>query len=75
MIEIVNKGSLDGVEHKYTVYINPYGMHENRKVMCHFKHKQKDGLAECLRKAADALDVRALKENLPKGEILPPLKE
>ena len=75
MIEIVNFGSVDEIEHKYTVFINPYGLNENRKVMCHFTHQQKDGLAECLRKAADALDKRAVKENLLKSEPLPPIEE
>jgi len=75
MIEIVNEGSLDGVQHKYTLYINPYGMNQNRKVMCHFKHQQKDGLAECLRKAAEALDAREINENLPKGGFLPPMNQ
>jgi len=75
MIEIVNFGSLDGIGHKYTVFINSYGLNENRKVMCHFTHQQKDGLAECLRRAAEALDKRALHEKLPKGENLPLLKE
>jgi len=75
MIEIVNFGSLDGIEHKYTLFINPYGLNQNRKVMCHFTHQKKDGLADCLRKAADALDERAIQENLTKGDPIPPIEE
>lgn len=51
MIAIINDGSnpaKDGLHH-YRVQIND-------KVICEFDHVRGDGLAECLRKAAAAVD-------------------
>jgi hypothetical protein len=51
MIAIINTGNnplLTGV-HEYKVQIN-------YKVICKFKHLREEGLAVCLRKAADAVD-------------------
>ncbi len=32
-----------------------YEVRINRELICHFHHKRSDGLATCLRKAADAV--------------------
>lgn len=57
MIAIINKGGpADGVC-TYTVGIN-------REVIATFEHDRRDGLATCLRKAADAVDTVPVEEGL-----------
>lgn len=49
MIAIINRGGDQEGVCSYTVSIN-------KKVVASFTHNRYDGLAECLRKAADAVD-------------------
>lgn len=59
MIAIVNIGGgdpddLGGWRH--------YEVRINKQVICRFRHKRSDGLAVCLRKAADSVDEHQLQE-------------
>ena len=49
MIAIINRGGPEDGVCTYSVGIN-------KRVLTTFKHNRKDGLAVCLRKAADAVD-------------------
>jgi hypothetical protein len=55
MIAIVNLGPIRGADmlgpHRYEVRIN-------RAPVCRFEHKRSAGLADCLRKAADAVAMK-----------------
>ena len=71
MIEIVNEGSDGSGETRYSLSINPYGLNHNKKLMARFSHRREDGLAECLRKAAEALDKRAENEGFCPSKVPP----
>ena len=49
MIAIINRGGLDDGVCTYSVGIN-------KRIIAMFEHDRRDGLATCLRKAADAVD-------------------
>lgn len=51
MIAIINDGTNSNITglHRYRVQIN-------NELICEFDHVREDGLAECLRKAADAVE-------------------
>lgn len=58
MIAIVNMGPRTddpGGERTYEVKINS-------KVICTFQHYRREGLAECLRRAAEAVEVKDLND-------------
>ena len=57
MIAIVNDGKVRGATgvHGYRVQIND-------RVICTFEHLREDGLAECLRKAAQAVEESGVTE-------------
>lgn len=67
MIAIVNLGPVrkaDALgEHRYEVRIN-------RAPVCRFKHRRSDGLAKCLRVAADAVHAKDVEKllQLVKGD-------
>lgn len=72
MIAIINispdEASLTG--------INKYRVQINRKVICEFEHNRThDGLAQCLRDAADAVDAHRNKSNITPDSILALLGE
>lgn len=52
MIAIVNVGPQD----KNPGGLRNYEVRINHKVICTFTHYRRDGLAECLRKAAEAVE-------------------
>ena len=58
MIAIINRGPFTedlGGERNYEIKIN-------NDTICFFKHYRRDGLAECLRKAADAVAIKDREE-------------
>ena len=64
MIAIINRGGPDDGVCTYTVGINS-------RILATFEHDRRDGLATCLRKAADAVDrirIEALTEFVFKVE-------
>jgi hypothetical protein len=61
MIAIINDG-----KNKSTRGVHGYRVQINDKVICTFEHLREDGLAECLRKAAAAVeDAEAAKSWYP----------
>ena len=54
MIAIVNKGPVEGSERKDA---RIYNVQINDKLVCTFEHNRGDGLAECLRRAAGAVEI------------------
>ena len=51
MIAIINQGEKKNGKTLYNVQIN-------HDVICQFYHRREDGLAACLRKAAEAVDLQ-----------------
>ncbi|WP_018969980.1 hypothetical protein [Rubritalea marina] len=62
MIEIVNGGMDADGKHLYSLYINKSAVGLEREVKVRFLHDRSEGLAACLRAAAEALDERARRE-------------
>lgn len=50
MIAIINDGSNES-----SIGLHHYRVQINKKLICEFDHIREDGLATCLRKAADAV--------------------
>lgn len=66
MIAIVNVSPQDAP----MVGVNNYEVRINRKVICTFEHNRShDGLAQCLRDAADAVDVQSSKDAALREEM------
>ena len=53
MIAIINKGPINGAGPEG---LHRYDIHINTTLITGFEHTRRDGLAVCLRKAADAVD-------------------
>jgi hypothetical protein len=58
MIKIVNAQATSVAEAHDPGGERLYELSINHKLICDFKHRRKDGLAECLRKAANAADIQ-----------------
>jgi hypothetical protein len=52
MIAIINDGS-----NRSTTGVHGYKVQINDRVICTFEHVRESGLAECLRRAADAVEA------------------
>ena len=57
MIAIINDGTNRG-----TTGVHGYKVQINDRVICTFEHLREDGLAECLRKAAAAVEASGATE-------------
>jgi hypothetical protein len=57
MIAIINDGS-----NRSTTGVHGYKVQINDRVICTFEHVRESGLAECLRRAADAVEASGTTE-------------